>query len=216
MRKLFNVDNPIMRVLTKIFDLMALSVFWIVFSIPIVTMGAASSALYSAVYRHVRLGEGYLWKSFWEPFKRDFKRSTLAWLPLLGMILFLVFDIITLRYLIKNGHPLGAVYGIMLVLLVVAAVWGVHLAAYCARFKGTVKNSIRYSFYVLMAHPLRAIGIAAALLLSAALILVFPGFAILLPADSIWLVSYLIERSFLQHMSEEDAEKTKAELADHD
>ena len=216
MKQLFSVDNPIMRVLVKLFDVIALSVLWFVFSIPIFTIGASSTARYAAVYHHVRLGEGYLWQTFWESFKENFKRSTLAWLPMLGMILFLIFDVVTIRYLIKNGHPLGALFGILLVLLFVAAVWAQYLFAYCARFEGGVKDMLRYSFYLLMAHPLRSIGIMLLILGLAALVLAIPGLAILYPAGTVWITSYMIESVFMRHMSEDDRERTEKELNDHD
>ena len=216
MKRFFSIDNPVMRVLVKLFDVIALSVIWAVFSVPIFTIGAASTALYATVYHHVRLGEGYLWKTFWESFKDNFKRSTLAWLPMLAMILFLIFDIITIRFLIKNGHPLGAIFGVLLVLLLVSAVWAQFLFAYCARFDGTVKDSLRYSFYLLMAHPLRSIGIMLLIFGLAALILVVPGLAILYPAGTVWITSYIIEDVFMKHMSDDDRERTKQELSDHD
>lgn len=216
MKRFFSLDNPVMMVLVKLFDVIALSVIWAVFSAPIITMGAASTALYATVYHHVRLGEGYLWKTFWEAFKENFKWSTLTWLPMLGMILFLLFDIITIRYLIKNGHPLGAIFGILIVLLFVAVVWAQFLFAYCARFDGTVKDSLRYSFYLLMAHPLRSIAIMLLVVGLGALVLAIPGLAILYPAGQVWITSYLIEAVFMKHMSEDDRERTEQELSDHD
>ncbi len=216
MKRFFSIDNPVMKVLVKLFDLIALSVIWIGFSAPIITMGAASTALYATVYHHVRLGEGYLWKTYWEAFKENFKRATLSWLPMLAMILFLIFDIITIRYLIKNGHPLGAIFGILIVLLFVAVVWAQFLFAYCARFDGTVKDSLRYSFYLLMAHPLRSIGIMLLVVGLGALVLAIPGLAILYPAGQVWVTSYLIEAVFMNHMSEDDRERTEQELSDHD
>lgn len=216
MKRFFSIDNPVMRVLVKLFDIIALSVIWVVFSAPIVTMGAASTALYAAIYHHVRLGEGYLWKTFWNAFKENFKRATLAWLPLLAMILFLVFDIITIRYLIKNGHPLGAIFGVLLVLLFVAVVWAQFLFAYCARFEANVKDSLRYSFYLLMAHPLRSLAIMLLVVGLAALVLAIPGLAILCPAGTVLITSYLIEAVFMKHMSDDDRERTEQELSDHD
>ena len=52
MRRLLDINNPIIRFLTAVFDLMALSVLWALFSLPVFTMGAASAALYSAAYTH--------------------------------------------------------------------------------------------------------------------------------------------------------------------
>ena len=216
MKRFFSIDNPVMRVLVKLFDIMALSVIWVVFSAPVFTMGAASTALYATVYHHVRLGEGYLWRTFWEAFKENFKRATLSWLPMLGMILFLIFDIITIRFLIKAGHPLGPIYGILIALLFVAIVWAQFLFAYCARFEANVKDSLRYSFYLLMAHPLRSIAIMLLVVGLAALVLAIPGLAILYPAGQVFITSYLIEAVFMNHMNDDDRERTEHELNDHD
>ena len=59
MRRLLDIDNPVMRLIIKLFDCMILSVLWVVFSLPVITMGAASTALYAAVYHHIRKDESY-------------------------------------------------------------------------------------------------------------------------------------------------------------
>ena len=186
MKTLLDIDNPVIRFIIKIFDCMVLSVLWAVFSLPIITMGAASTALYSAVYHHIRMEEGYLWKSFWTAFKENFKRSTLSWLPLLAMILFLVYDVVALRALIQNGNPLGRLFGV-------------------------IKDMLRFSFYLTMAHPLRSLGVLVAIWGSAALILTVPGLAALLPAVACWISSILIEQVFMLHLRPENAEKKKEE-----
>lgn len=211
MKRLLDIDNPVMRVVIHIFDCMILSVLWTAFSLPIVTMGAASTALYAAVYHHIRRDEGYLWQSFWTALRDNFKRSTLAWLPMLAMILFLGYDLLALRVLIRNGNPLGRLFGVILALLCVSAVWSVYLAAYCARFQGGVADVLRYSFYLMMAHPLRSLGVMIAVLGSLGMILVVPGLAAILPAAALWLSSVWIEQVFLLHMRPEDAKKTKEE-----
>lgn len=211
MKRLLDIDNPVMRFVIKLFDCMALSVLWLVFSLPIITMGASSTALYHTVYHNVIRDEGYLWKSFWGAFRDNFKRSTLAWLPLLAMILFLVYDLMALRLLIQGGHPLGRLFGVILVLLFVASVWAVYLAAYCARFQGGVKDMLRFSFFLMMAHPLRSIGVMIAVLGAGMLILMVPGMAAMLPAAAFWLSCTLIEQVFSKHLRPEDAKKMKDE-----
>lgn len=209
--KLFSWDNPLMRFFVKVFDCMALNVLWVVFSLPIFTIGAASTAVYTTLYHHVRLNEGYLWRTFWTAFKENFKRSTLAWLPLLFMLAFLVFDVLWLRALIKNGQPLGALFGVILVFLGVALVWGLFLFAYCARFNGTAKETIRYSFYLMMAHPLRSLAIMLIEVAAVAVMLLVPGLVVVLPSASVWISSFLIEQIFLKHMQPDDVEKTLEE-----
>lgn len=211
MKRLLDINNPVMRFIIHLFDCMVLSVLWMVFSLPIFTMGAASTALYDTVYTRIRKDEGYLWQCFWNSFKTNFKRSTLAWLPMLAMMIFLMYDVLALRALIQNGNPLGRLFGVLLVLLCVAAVWSVYLAAYSARFQGSVADTLRFSFFLMMAHPLRSIGVMIAVIGSLAMILVVPGLAAILPAVSYWIASPLIEQVFLRHMRPEDAKRTKEE-----
>ena len=125
MRRLLDINNPIMRFLVNMFDLMGLSVLWVVFSLPIFTMGAASTALYSAAYHHVRKGEDYLWNSFFSAFKENFRRSTLTWLMALAILGFLGADALLLRSLILQGYSFGWFYGVTLALVVLALTWTV-------------------------------------------------------------------------------------------
>lgn len=211
MKRLFSIDNPVIRFLMQLFDCIALTVLWAVFSLPIITIGAVSTALYATVYHNVRMGDGYLWKTFITAFRENFKRSTFAWLPLMGMQIFLIFDILWLRALIKKGEPLGYLYGIILVLFCISIVWGLFLFAYCARFNGTVKDVLRLSFFLMMAHPLRTIGVLLIVTAAAAVMLLVPGLAIIIPAVTVWIASYLIEQIFLKHMQEDDVERTLKE-----
>ena len=186
MRRLLDINNPIMRFLTAMFDLMALSVLWVVFSLPIFTMGAASTALYSAAYHHVRKGEDYLWNSFFSAFKENFKRSTLTWLVALAILGFLGADALLLRSLILQGYSFGWFYGVTLALVVLALTWTVYLAAYAARFNGTVKEVLRYSFMLLRAHPVKMLCVMVLVMGGMALALTLPATVVFIPATVYW------------------------------
>ena len=54
MKGIFGYDSPLMGALTAIGDCICLSVLWIVFSLPVVTIGASTTALYAAAYHAVR------------------------------------------------------------------------------------------------------------------------------------------------------------------
>ena len=56
MKSIFDLESPLIGALTKIGDCICLSVLWLVFSLPIITLGASSTALSSAV--HHCLGRG--------------------------------------------------------------------------------------------------------------------------------------------------------------
>ena len=185
MRRLLDINNPIMRFLTAMFDLMALSVLWVVFSLPIFTMGAASTALYSAAYHH--------WNSFFSAFKENFKRSTLTWLVALAILGFLGADALLLRSLILQGYSFGWFYGVTLALVVLALTWTVYLAAYAARFNGTVKEVLRYSFMLLRAHPVKMLCVMVLVMGGMALALTLPATVIFIPATVYWGATFPIE-----------------------
>lgn len=211
MRRLLDINNPIMRFLTAMFDLMALSVLWVVFSLPIFTMGAASTALYSAAYHHVRKGEDYLWNSFFSAFKENFKRSTLTWLVALAILGFLGADALLLRSLILQGYSFGWFYGVTLALVMLALTWTVYLAAYAARFNGTVKEVLRYSFMLLRAHPVKMLCVMVLVMGGMALALTLPATVIFIPATVYWGATFPIEWTFLKHMRPEDKARMEKE-----
>ncbi len=211
MRRLLDINNPIMRFLTAMFDLMALSVLWVVFSLPIFTMGAASTALYSAAYHHVRRGEDYLWNSFFSAFKENFRRSTLTWLVALAVLVLLVGDALLLRSLILAGYSFGWFYGITMALLALTLTWTVYLAAYAARFNGTVKEVLRYSFMLLRAHPVKMLCVLALVVGGIALALTLPAMVAFIPATVYWAATFPIEWTFLKHMRPEDKARMEKE-----
>lgn len=213
MRQLLDVNNPVMRVLTTIFDLIALSVFWVIFSLPIITMGAASAALYHTVYHHVRKGEDYLWNSFWTSFRENFKRQTLCWLVALAILGVLIADAIVLRAMYLDGKPFGWLYYIVLGLLALVLVWTVYLAAYGARFDGTVKDVLKFSWILFRAHPLMLLGVAALVVGGVALALTLPACVILIPAGVYWGATFPMEWVFQKHMRPEDLERIREDKA---
>ena len=211
MRKLLDINNPIMRGLVAIFDMIVLSVLWVVFSLPVFTMGAASAALYHAVYHHVRKGEDYLFSSFWTAFKDNFKRQTLCWLLPLGLLILLTVDAIVLRGRYLEAKPFGWLYYAVLTITAFVLVWTVYLAAYGARFNGSVKEVLKYSFMLFRAHPLLMLAVMALVLGGIALALTLPALVILIPAGVYLGATFPIETAFRKHMRPEDLERIREE-----
>lgn len=204
MRSLFDIDSPLMNGLGKIFDCILLSLCWISLSLPIVTMGAASGALYRTVYRCIRNDEGNLLKGFWETFRKNLKSGILVWLPILAVYAFLIADAVIFR-----GFAMARIYGIILVLIGVASVWAAYCTAYCVRFEGSLKEVLWLSFFLVLSHPAMTLIIMMFLVMGAALTLMVPFLALFLPAAICLAISFPMESVFLKHMHPEDIEKVK-------
>lgn len=76
-------DNVVMRALGKIGDMICLNVMWLICCIPIITIGASTTALYTVMLRMVKNEEGYIFRGFLKAFKTNFKQSTIIWIILL-------------------------------------------------------------------------------------------------------------------------------------
>ena len=78
--KFFNMDSPLMRFMTKVADLMILNFLFIVTSLPVVTMGAAWTALYYVTMKMVKDEEGAIVKAYFHSFRQNFRQATVLWL----------------------------------------------------------------------------------------------------------------------------------------
>ena len=56
--RIFNPENAFFRTADKLADLVMLSLMWALCSIPLVTLGPATAALYDAAVKILRRGEG--------------------------------------------------------------------------------------------------------------------------------------------------------------
>lgn len=92
MMKIFEFDGPVFRFISTLVDLIFLNILIIIFSIPIITIGASFTAGHFTALK-MRRGEGTMVKTFWKSFKMNFVQSTILEIVLVVlavMTLFLV------------------------------------------------------------------------------------------------------------------------------
>lgn len=92
MSRFFNPDNPIMEFIAKIFDLILLNLLFIFSCVPIITIGASTSALSYVTLKMVRGEDPYIWQNFWKSFRQNFKQGTLIWVFSILVFIFLGMD----------------------------------------------------------------------------------------------------------------------------
>ena len=76
MKGLFSGESGIGKALTKIGELVVLSILWFFTSLPVVTIGVSTTALYYAMVKSVRMDRGYFFKEYFKAWKDNFLRST--------------------------------------------------------------------------------------------------------------------------------------------
>ena len=139
--KFFDMDSPFMRVLNRVGDLMIMNFLMILCCIPVITAGAAFTAMHYVLLKIVRGEEGYLIKGFFKSFKQNFRQATTIWLLMLLVILVYVGDSLIFNYSgLTFPTPLVFAVVAVAVLLAMAAVYVFPLQA---RFENTVKNTLK-------------------------------------------------------------------------
>ncbi len=83
MSEIFTTDNIAIRILNRIGDILILHFLWLLCSLPIVTIGASTTALYYTAMKAVKYEDGYVARRFFKSFKENFKQSTIIWLIML-------------------------------------------------------------------------------------------------------------------------------------
>lgn len=162
MSKLFRMDSPLMRFLTKIADLMVLNILFCVTSIPLITIGASWTALYSVTLKMVRDEEGSVSRSYFRSFRQNFRQATLLWLGVLVVLALLVLDIRVL-----NGMAGGTAPGLLRVGVEILALLGIMVLQYLfpslARFEASLADTLKNACMMALAHlPKTALMTAAA------------------------------------------------------
>ena len=162
MSKLFRMDSPLMRFLTKIADLMVLNILFCGTSIPLFTIGASCTALYSVTLKMVRDEEGSVSRSYFRSFRQNFRQATLLWLGVLVVLALLVLDIRVL-----NGMAGGTAPGLLRVGVEILALLGIMVLQYLfpslARFEASLADTLKNACMMALAHlPKTALMTAAA------------------------------------------------------
>lgn len=88
--KFFRFDGPFHSFMGRIFDLVLLHLLWILCSIPVVTIGASTSALFTVTLKMTKNEEAYIVKGFWTAFKSNLKQGTKLWIIVIGVFTWLI------------------------------------------------------------------------------------------------------------------------------
>lgn len=125
LRRAFDPTNGFWHGLGRVCDLVGLSICWFVCSLPILTLGAATTALYDAVYHGVRRGEMGDYARFFRTFRENFKTATLVTLPALAAA-GVIYGMWYVAYTMAAGGSQAAMiwlYACRILLLLPLAIW---------------------------------------------------------------------------------------------
>ena len=77
---MFSPDSKIMQVFSRLADLVLLNILFLITCLPVFTIGAAVTALYTMCFRLMREEYSGIIRSYFKAFRDNFKTATAAWL----------------------------------------------------------------------------------------------------------------------------------------
>ena len=178
--------------MNAVFDLLVLGILWIICSIPLVTIGAASSALYYAVVKCIKKGESYPIRSFFHSFKMNLKQGSILTLIMLIISGTAVSNITILLNRANGNLALFMLMFYIAVLLGVITIT-IYLFAALSRYEMGSVWLLKQSAYMAVRHLGTTVMIWCMLFCIGVLLYKFVFLLILIPGPAVFVLSEFME-----------------------
>lgn len=211
---LFSFNSWLSRFLYLVADIVLFHVLWIIFSLPIVSMGASTTALYYCCMKRIRRDEGYITRNFIQAFKSNFKQATLIWLVILlsGAVLFTD---------LRIGMAVGGVIGRFMliscsILLIPFFCTVLYIFPVQAKFENRIIDNLKNAFLMSLSNFKFTLFLIFIIITFVLLTLTFPPFIGLMMISGMGIYAYLssgiyvyVFRKYIPEELEEDSKATR-------
>lgn len=220
-------DSGIMRFLGTISDICFISLMWLFGCLPVITIGASSTAAYYTMVKVVRKDTGYLRKEFWKSFKLNFKDATIITVIYELVAALLMFNIYTmylslgLEFSDIRFYMLFAYVVLFLVLLgIMIYTWPILSRFALGRFA-----VVRFAIQLQFRHMPSTLLMLVTLLAGFVIMVFFPIGVLFMPGLCLYEYSFVMERILRRYMSrdmlaqwdhEDAVDQMEAELSAED
>lgn len=147
---IFSIDSPLMRALNLIANIVLLHLIWLLYSLPLVTIGASTTALYYSCMKLIRTDENYVYQNFRKSFRENFKQSTIIWLVLFLIGFLFVTDI---RYGLFLNNAMGKMMIIgCSVFLIPFILVALYIFPIQAKFQNRIFDNVKNALLMSLRH----------------------------------------------------------------
>jgi len=134
-------NSPVIAFLNKMTDLLLLNLLYLVCCLPVITIGAATTALYYVSIVSIRSGDGYVIRRFIDSFRRNFKQATIIWLILVLLGGMLGLD---LFFCYRMGTVFSKImFCIIMVPTLAVVIVGLYIFPVLSKLEGDIKTMIK-------------------------------------------------------------------------
>ena len=150
MGKIFNLDAPIVQAVGKVGQMMLTTLVWLIFCLPVVTVGAATVAMCRMMI-NLKEDKSCAFKVFWKAFRESFWKATALWLMLLVCAAVLAAAFYAVQLVESTVLWMVCLFAFCLLffLLYIVAIYSFPLTAY---FENTLFATIRNALQMGLAN----------------------------------------------------------------
>ena len=144
-----NIDGKFYKTLSKITNYAILGVLWVISCAGIITIGAACAAVYAAHHKVIQNGNDYIWDTYWQQFRTNFKQSTILWLIMVLLGGFFAADYYLLFMMSGGQQGILVIFGI---LAAVCIMWMQYWLPYIVHIDDPIKAVLKNTLIMTVAH----------------------------------------------------------------
>ena len=216
MNGLFAPNSRFMRYLNRFADLMILNLLFLLTSIPIFTIGASLTALYSVCFRLGTDREGSTFRDYFAAFKENFRQATSLFLLLLLWLMGTGGAAVIFCFMAGWMHYLFVPFAVLFIVVVLVASYVFPLLS---RFENRTATTLKNAALLSLGYLPRSIIIGAINLFPFVLLAV--DLLTFLKAGFAWLIIWfsaavycnclLLKRVFAPYLEEENDDHSQDE-----
>ena len=145
-----NYDSRFSRVLSRLTELVLLNFVFILTCLPILTIGASVTALYSITLKMARNEEGYIIQGYFKDFAKNFKQATAFWL--IELLLYFQLRVLYIAAAVNGGAMFQIYTVITWGLDILYSLYFLFVFPLTATFQNTFLNIAKNAFAMIIAH----------------------------------------------------------------
>lgn len=192
MQALFSPDSKFMQILSRIADLILLNILFLLTSLPIITVGAASTALYTVCFQMIEDRESSIVKAYFQAFRENFKQATILWLILALCIASSAVNLLLFYYTESVLRYICPIFAILLILAVLTFGYAFPLVS---RFSNDTRSTLKNAIFLSIGHLPRSLFISLLNVFPLALFLL--NLYVFFKTGILWIILYFAAAAYV-------------------
>ena len=181
----FRYDSKPMQIMASVADMMLLNLCWLLSSIPVVTIGIATTAVFSILGQNERKEGAGIVKRFFAVWKKEWRTATAFWLLQLVVTALLVFNI-----LFFGSNAFGMLGELVkwfsIFAIVILCAWSVMIYPQIGRYRNTFLGYLKNGLLIMAGNFWRCVLVLILMALPVIIFMVFLEY--FLKTGVIWIM----------------------------